>query len=100
MNIRSVATQATFALPLMLALAVSATGAHADSSAATACAAKLTPDAKVIFDKTLPQVTSNSDLRSLLTTNTRSLAMAGTISRGSARDSATAAGKCLQQVKG
>ncbi len=100
MNVRSVAVRTSLALPLLLVVALSATGARADTAKATACAAKLTPDAKLIFDKTLPQVTPTADLRSLLTTNTRSLAMAGTISRANARTSATAAAQCLQQAKG
>lgn len=83
------------ALPLLVALAPVA--AHADAAALAACKAKLTPDAQAIFDKTLPQVTPDSDLRALLTSNTRSLAMAGTISMGNARASATAAGQCLQK---
>jgi hypothetical protein len=83
------------ALALLVALAPA--GAHADSAAMTACAAKLTPDAKIIFDKTLPQVTPSSNLRDLLTSNTRSLAMAGTVKFSDARQSATAAGHCLQQ---
>ncbi|MEJ0020907.1 MAG: hypothetical protein WDN25_31035 [Acetobacteraceae bacterium] len=83
---------ALFALP-MLALA-----ARADTGSAAACAAQLPGDAKAIFDKTASQVRPTSDLRSLVTTNTRSLAISGSISRDTARQSATAAAQCLKQL--
>ena len=95
MSARLLAFRAAIALSLITAFATA--GAQADSTAMTACAAKLTPDAKVIFDKTLPQVTPSANLRDLLTSNTRSLVMAGTVKYASARASATAAGHCLQQ---
>lgn len=85
------------ALLLLPVIALAPAAARADTTAMTACATKLTPDAKAIFDKTLPQVTPSSDLRALLTSTTRSLAFSGAISRGDARQSATAAGQCLQQ---
>ena len=96
MTVRSVAGAAAFALPLLLAF--TSQGISADTAAATACAAKLPKDAKAIFDATLPQVGPGADLRGLLTTNTRSLAMAGTIDRWSARESATAAAGCLERA--
>ena len=70
--------------------------AHADTDAANACATKLSPDAKTIFDATLPQVVPGANLRSLLTASTRKLAYAGAIDVGSARASATAASQCLR----
>lgn len=84
------------ALALSAFVAFASAEARADTAAMTACAAKLTPDAKVIFDKTLPQVTPASNLRDLLSSSTRSLVMSGTVKRASARQSATAAGHCLQ----
>ena len=83
---------------LLLSSAIATTGARADSAAATRCAGGLSKDAKAIFDATLPQVTKGSDLRALLTTNTRSLVFAGTINRATARDAATAAGACLKRA--
>jgi len=98
MIIRFTATRAGLALSLLLPLVCAAQVSRADSTAANDCAASLPKDAKTIFDTTLPQVRPGADLRSLLTTNTRSLAISGTIDRGSARQSATAAAKCLQRV--
>jgi hypothetical protein len=98
MMLRAVAAHAGFALSLTLLLGSIAPAAKADTAAANACAANLSADAKTIFDKTLPQFAPGSDLRALLTTNTRSLAIAGTISRSSARESAIAAAACLERV--
>jgi hypothetical protein len=80
----------------MLSAILAASEARADTSAANACATRLPKDAKAIFDATLSQVAPGSDLRSLVTANTRSLAISGDIDRGSARQSATAAAKCLK----
>jgi hypothetical protein len=98
MKLRVVAAHAAFALSLTLLLGGIAPPAKADTAAANACAANLSTDARTIFDKTLPQFAPGGDLRELLTTNTRSLAIAGTISRSSARESATAAAACLERV--
>jgi len=95
---RFAAGPAGLALSLTLLVAGIAPAARADTAAANACAATLSPDAKAIFERTLPQFTPGADLRALLTTNTRSLAMSGSISMGSARESATAAAACLEQV--
>jgi hypothetical protein len=97
MIVRFIARGAALALPLLIACAMPASSA--DTAAAQACAANLPKDAKAIFDKTLPQVGPDTNLRDLLTTNTRSLAMSGAIGIGSARASATAASECLQQAK-
>jgi hypothetical protein len=86
------------ALALVLPIAIAPTGASASSTAADSCAAGLPRDAKAIFEATLPQVARGSDLRALVTTNTRSLAMSGAIDRGTARQSATAAAQCLQRA--
>jgi hypothetical protein len=97
MIVRLVARSAALALPLLVAIAMPASSA--DTATAQACAASLPKDAKAIFDKTLPQVGPDANLRDLLTTNTRSLAMSGAIEIGSARASATAASECLQRAK-
>jgi hypothetical protein len=80
----------------LLPIAFAPIPAHADTGAANACAEKLSPDARAIFDATLPQVVPGADLRSLLTANTRKLAFAGAIEVGNARASATEASQCLR----
>jgi hypothetical protein len=89
---------AALALPALITV-FAASRAHADAAAANACAAHLDKDAKAIYDATLPEVTPGADLRELLTSNTRRLAMSGTISFGDARQSATAASECLQLAR-
>ena len=80
----------------LVPIALAPLPAHADTGAANACAEKLSPDARAIFDATLPQVVQGANLRSLLTASTRKLAYAGAIEVGSARASATAASQCLR----
>ena len=96
MTVRSLAATAALVLPLLTVFA--SQGIGADTAAAKACAATLPKDAKAIFDATLPQIGPGADLRSLVTSNTRSLALSGSIDRGSARQSATAAGECLKRA--
>lgn len=72
--------------------------AQADKAAANACAAGLSKDARTIYDATLPKVGPGVDLKSVVTSTTRSLAFAGTIDRGTARDSAQEAGTCLKKA--
>lgn len=97
MIVRSVKRR-LLALPLLLAMMIAAHTVHANIAAAKDCAEKLPNDARAIFDKTLPQIRPGADLRALVTSNARSLAFAGTINRGTARDSAVAAAQCLQRV--
>jgi hypothetical protein len=84
---------------LVLACVVGSGVARGDTAAAKACATGLSKDAKTIFDATLPQVGPGVDLKSAVTAKTRSLAIAGTIDRGTARDSATEAGACLKRAQ-
>lgn len=83
---------------LLLALAVPT--AHANDAAAQACAAKLPKDAQTIFSASLPDVHPGVDLREVLTSHTRSLAIAGTIDRGNARSNAREAATCLRLAGG
>jgi hypothetical protein len=96
---RSVRGRVAFALVLMLPIAAATTQARADTAAATSCASGLAKDAKAIFDASLPQIAPGIDLRDVVTANTRKLAIAGTIDRGTARDMATAAAVCLKHAE-
>lgn len=73
--------------------------AHADAAGAASCAAGLSADAKAIYDATAPSVTAGVDLRSLVTSETRSLVMGGTIGRDGAKAAAEAAGACLVMLQ-
>lgn len=79
---------------MLLPICAFAVPAHAETAAA--CSAQLSKDARTIFDTTLPKVTPTSDLREIVTADTRSLAMSGQINSDNARDSAIAAAHCLR----
>ena len=96
MTVRFTAQAVALVLALSIPVVIGAGGARADEAAANACAAQLPKDARTIYDTTLPLLTPNADLRSLVTASTRKLAIAGTIDRSTARDNAMAAAKCLQ----
>ena len=66
---------------------------------AEACAASLSPSAKQIYAATAPNITPTSNLRQLVTEQTRALVRSGKVSRTDARPNAQAAGRCLQQLK-
>ena len=72
--------------------------ALADQAAADACAGSLNTEAKAIYAAAVGSVGS-TDLKSLVTETTKSLVMAGTVARGTARDSAMAAGHCLEMAQ-
>jgi len=81
-----------------LLLAIGAGPALADRAAADACAAGLNAEAKAIYDASIDAVGSGQ-LKSVVTSSTKSLVAAGKVSMGTARSSAMAAGACLQQAK-
>ena len=68
--------------------------AFADKAAADACAAGLDAEGKAIYGASLGGIGSG-DLTAVLTTTTKRLVKAGTVSRGTARSAASAAGRCL-----
>lgn len=79
---------------------LAATGAaFADKAGASACAAKLPKNAKLIYDATAAQAAGGGDLKDLVTTQTRGLVMSGQIDRGGAREAAEAAGQCLVMLR-
>jgi hypothetical protein len=73
--------------------------ALADPAAALKCRANLTPEAKLIYDKVFPLVTPTTIIRDVIRQQTRSLVLAGKVKRATARDSATAAGKCFRILR-
>lgn len=73
--------------------------ASANRAAADACAASLSPEARLIFDAAAPAITPNAEIRPILEEKTRALVSSGRVSRSSARGSATAAGNCLRQLQ-
>ena len=91
------------ALPALGALCLLSAGfvgqAHASTAAAQACAAKLQPEAKTIYDRAAPSVTPTTDLAPLLKSIVPGMVFSGDVKAGTARDSAIAAAHCLRDLK-
>lgn len=85
-----------FALSLFAVLPVTV---HADQAAGSACAANLSPNGQMLYNKTAPTITPKSDIKDALTAVARPLVMNGTLSRDAARTAAEAAGECLKLLK-
>lgn len=73
--------------------------AMAGQQEADKCAASLSAPAQQIYKSAAPHVTPTSDLRDVVTQQTRSLVMSGQISRADARANAQSAGMCLQKLQ-
>jgi chemotaxis response regulator CheB len=85
---------------LLLILALVATPALArDQKAANACAAKLTPEGKAMFEATAPEVKADSDLRELMRSKVIPLVMFGSLTREAAEANGPAAGACAALLK-
>ncbi len=85
---------------LALALVLIATPALArNDKAATACAAKLTPEGKQMFEATAPDVKPDSDLRELMRSKVIPLVMFGSLTREAAEANGPAAGACAALLK-
>lgn len=72
--------------------------ADAGKPEADSCAKTLPQEARLIYDTVAPQITPASNVKDVVTSNTRQLAIAGKVSRATARDSATSAGQCLLKL--
>ena len=89
-------------LPALLslgALPMLAVTAQADQAAANACASKLSKEGQLLYEKASPMVTPSNDIKEALTEVARPLVMNGTMSRGTARAAAEAAGECMKLAK-
>ena len=73
--------------------------AIASQQSANACAGKLSPDAKAIYDAAAPGFAAAADPKAEVKAKVMDLVSAGKISRGSARASASAAGDCLKALR-
>ena len=73
--------------------------AMADPAAGAACAAKLPPDAAMIYRATAPEIRHDTVIRDLLTEQVRAMVIQGKLDRAAARPAAEAAGACLQALR-
>lgn len=81
---------------LVLGMTGVVVSALAAGPAGDACAAKLSADGKAVYAATMAAKPTTETLRETLEKEARGLAMGGKISRGSARENATAAGECAR----
>lgn len=79
-------------------LLASAGPSLADRKAADSCAAKLSPEAKLIYAETIGAVKPGVDLTATITAKARGLVMSGKLTRANARPAAEAAGACLKHA--
>ena len=89
-------------LPALLSLGdlpMLAVTVHADQAAAHACASKLSKEGQLLYEKASPTVTPSNDIKEALTEVARPLVMNGTMSRGTARAAAEAAGECMKLAR-
>ena len=82
--------------PFLLGLAMLPTVVQADQAAAATCAAKLSKEGQMLYEKAAPTVSPNNNIKDALTSVARPLVMNGTMSRAVARDAAEAAGECIK----
>jgi hypothetical protein len=80
----------------LLGLAILPVAVQADQAAATACAAKLSKEGQMLYEKAAPTVSPTNNIKDALTSVARPLVMNGTLSRAVARDAAEAAGECMK----
>ena len=72
--------------------------AVADEAGANACAAKLEPESKLIYDQTSANLSPDSTLKAVIEHETRALVHDGKVSMWSARSSAESAYACLDML--
>lgn len=80
----------------LLGLAMLPAAVQADQAAAAACAAKLSKEGQMLYEKAAPTVSPSNNIKDALTAVARPLVMNGTLSRAVARDAAEAAGECMK----
>jgi hypothetical protein len=73
--------------------------ALADQKAADACAAKLPKESAAIYSNTVAQISPGVSIKDVVVGVTRSMVMAGRLSRANARPAAEAAGSCLELIR-
>ena len=72
--------------------------AIADEAGAQACASKLEPESKLIYDQTSANLSPQSQLKDVIEHETRALVHDGKVSMWSARSSAESAYTCLDML--
>lgn len=81
-----------------IALALVASPALADRSAADACAAGLSGDSKAIYSAAIGQVQPGADNKAIVKGIVENMVSAGQLSMLGAKSAAQAAGACLKKI--
>jgi hypothetical protein len=82
------------AIILMLALP-----ALADKPSSAACAGKLAPEARLIYDTAAPTIRPDTVIRDALPGIVRPMVISGKVVRATAQQSGQAAGTCLKELQ-
>ena len=84
---------------IVVAVVLMPSVASADSKSALACAGKLAPEARLIYDKAAPAIRTDTVIRDALPGIVRPMVIGGSVSRSSAKISGEAAGLCLRELQ-
>ena len=81
------------------ALALTTPALARDEKAAAACAAKLTPDGKAMYDSVAAEVKPDTNLAELMRSKAIPMVMFGSLTRESAQTNGPPAGACANLLK-
>ena len=85
--------------PGLACLLLASTAAFADRAAADACAATLKSEARSIYDAMASLVNTNTDNRPATSATATQLDTTVKLAQGTSRESAQAAGACLEKLR-
>ena len=94
--LRALPAMGAFCLPRRRVLPAQA---HASAATAQACADKLSPEARAIYDRNAPSVKPTTELAPLLKSTVPGMVFSGDVKAATARESAMAAVPCLKDLK-
>lgn len=73
--------------------------AFADKQSSAACAGKLAPEARLIYDTVAPTIRPDTVIRDALPVIVRPMVISGKVVRATAQQSGQAAGLCLKKLQ-
>lgn len=84
---------------ILLALLAAAPAHARDEKAAAACAEKLAPEGKAMYDAVAPEVKPDTNLADLVRAKAIPMVMSGSLTRESAQANGRPAGECAALLK-
>jgi hypothetical protein len=88
-----------FRITIVAIILLLAMPALADKQTSVACAGKLAPEAKLIYDTAAPSIRPDTVIRDALPTIVRPMVISGKVVRATAQQSGKAAGLCLKELQ-